>query len=194
MTGVGRPGYSPLPFYGRFFARVAEVPSSCWLWLGATAGRGYGVFHFNGRRRYAHQVAYEQNIGAIPAGLEIDHLCRVPRCVNPAHLEAVTHRENVLRSNGVSATAARRSCCIRGHEYTPENTYRSPQTGARTCVTCRAALLLANKDRSNELRRRRRATRRAPQCSWRHGDGTRCKRRTLSQSGLCFSHERENAS
>lgn len=86
----------------RFQSRVAPH-GDCLVWQGQTAGAGYGVFEFGGsaqrrNRMYAHRFAYEQAIGPIPDGLEIDHLCRNKLCVNPAHLEAVTHQENQRRA------------------------------------------------------------------------------------------------
>ena len=74
----------------------------CWVWFGAQCTpNGYGQLYITvdgvKKKLYVHRVAYELVIGNIPDGLEIDHLCRVRNCVNPDHLEAVTHRENILR-------------------------------------------------------------------------------------------------
>lgn len=107
----------------------------CQIWDGARSGRRYGGLGRGAERRLAHRVAYEQAHGPIPAGLEIDHLCRNPLCVNPDHLEAVTHRENVLRGVGPTALNARKTHCKRGHEFSPENTYRDP-AGGRRCRQC----------------------------------------------------------
>jgi hypothetical protein len=71
-------------------------------------------------------------VGPIPDGLVIDHLCRVRHCVNPAHMEPVTDRENVFR--GFAAITH----CPKGHEYTADNTYIPPSTGSRECRRCRA--------------------------------------------------------
>ena len=76
--------------------------SGCLLWTGGCSP--YGVLSLDGLYRYAHRVAYEIARGPIPAGLQIDHLCRTPACVNPDHLEAVTVSENVRR--GIRARAA----------------------------------------------------------------------------------------
>ena len=72
-------------------------PSACWLWVGSRQSMGYGNLSFGGRHQLAHRVAYQLGVGAIPDGLELDHLCRVLRCVNPAHLEPVTRQENLRR-------------------------------------------------------------------------------------------------
>ncbi|MFZ2529632.1 MAG: HNH endonuclease signature motif containing protein [Rhodococcus sp. (in: high G+C Gram-positive bacteria)] len=86
-------------------------------------------------------MAYELSVGDIPEGLVIDHLCRVRHCVNPAHLEPVTNRENTLRGDCVDANRERslsRTHCKHGHELTPKNTYIDPR-GYRECRTCRRA-------------------------------------------------------
>ena len=75
---------------------VAET--GCWLWNGGKNGSGYGTIYLPGTGSvYAHRYFYEHFIGKIPAGLEIDHLCKTRECVNPGHLEAVTHEENMRR-------------------------------------------------------------------------------------------------
>jgi hypothetical protein len=74
-------------------------------------------------------------VGPIPEGLTIDHLCRVRHCVNPAHLEAVSERVNILRGNGAGARNARKTHCVKGHAFTPDNLYRDYQ-GYRRCRRC----------------------------------------------------------
>lgn len=123
----------------RFWARV-EVghPLGCWEWVGALTDKGYGVTKWGGRHRPTHRVAYELLKGPIPDGLHIDHLCRVRHCVNPDHLEPVPLVENVLRGAGAPAVNARKTHCIRGHAFTPENTFHT-RRGGRECRICRAA-------------------------------------------------------
>lgn len=119
-----------------FWAKVKRT-SSCWLWTGAMRGTGYGHLAWQGSYRAAHRVAYELLVGPIPDGLVLDHLCRTPACVNPAHLEPVTQRTNVIdRGTGPFAKRARQTHCKRGHEFTPENTYIYPSRGVRYCRTC----------------------------------------------------------
>ena len=123
----------------RFWAKVERGASyACWPWTGALRN-GYGqvtITRDDGRRtRYAHRVAYEFANGEIPAGMEIDHLCRNPRCVNPRHLEVVTSRENVLRGTGPSARNARKTECKRGHPFDEANTYYR-SNGSRYCREC----------------------------------------------------------
>ena len=118
-----------------FWSKV-DRGDGCWLWQGRIAPNGYGRFSHGGKDLYAHRVAYELAGGVIPSGLQIDHLCRVRHCVNPAHLEAVTQRENLLRGEGLTAQNARAGVCKHGHEFTPENTYYRPDRPGRICVKC----------------------------------------------------------
>lgn len=123
----------------RFWEKVDKT-DDCWLWTGHTRG-GYGRLKIGSKHRQAHRLAYEWLVGPIPEGkAHLDHLCRVRHCVNPAHLEPVTHRENVLRGESVVAKQARQTHCKRGHEFTEENINqaRFRRTGHRLCEPCRA--------------------------------------------------------
>jgi hypothetical protein len=118
----------------RFWDKVDDDANSCWLWTAAIGHNGYGRFWFDGRHVRAHRFAYELLVGPIPEGMELDHLCRVRHCVNPAHLEIVEHRENMLRGDTIVALNSRKQACPRGHPFSPENTrvYR----GRRHCRAC----------------------------------------------------------
>lgn len=118
----------------RFWAKVDKT-DACWLWTAATT-RGYGQFGFEGRVQLAHRVAWTLLVGPIPDGLTIDHLCKVKHCVNPAHLEPVTIRENIVRADGTGGMNARKTHCPLGHAYDEENTYRK-SNGGRECRACR---------------------------------------------------------
>jgi len=135
----------------RFWSRVdVRADNECWLWQGHLIN-GYGVFcQSHADRIRAHRYAYETMVGAIPEGKELDHLCRVRNCVNPAHLEPVTNKENVLRGEGVTAQNARKTHCPHGHPYSGDNLYVTPK-GYRGCRECRRAAHRAWKVRIRAL-------------------------------------------
>lgn len=118
---------------GRFDDKIASR-DGCWQWAGATSN-GYGTLWIDGKTVYAHRVSLALVGVEIPAGMDVDHLCRNPRCVNPEHLEVVTHRENLLRGRGPSADAARREKCLYGHPLDGVLTRRSGHR-QRYCLTC----------------------------------------------------------
>jgi hypothetical protein len=123
----------------RFWPKVNKT-DTCWLWAAGRTTLGYGMFWDGKRVVCAHRFAYELLVGPVEPGRELDHTCRVPSCVNPKHLEPVTHRVNVGRGEAGAKSAAQQRAkthCPRGHEYTGENTYTNPSTGARHCRACR---------------------------------------------------------
>lgn len=121
----------------RWFWKSIEVTESgCWVKKTHTNIGGYTSFKVGDRPKMAHRHAYEVLIGPIPDGLQLDHLCRNPACVNPNHLEPVTSRENLLRSNGWGGVNARKTHCHKGHEFTPENTLIG-RDGRRVCRACK---------------------------------------------------------
>ena len=126
----------------RFWAKVDKC-GDCWIWSAGRLRNGYGQFRLPDKHVLAHRFAYELEVGLIPEGLTIDHLCRVRECVNPAHLEAVSLRENLLRAETFQGVNARKNECPKGHPYSEENTrmYR----GKRHCRSC---------DRARDARRR----------------------------------------
>lgn len=132
------PGRKAEPVSVRFWRKVDKRPDGCWIWTGAIHRSGYATFtdgsNSTQRTKWVHRLAYELLVGEIPAGLVLDHLCRVPLCVNPEHLEPVTQRENMLRSALIGGKAAQ-THCLRGHEFTPENTWRN-KNNQRWCKTC----------------------------------------------------------
>ena len=130
---------------------LAAGRGPCWLWTGKPDRDGYGQFYVGTHRFGAHCVSYRLADGETPLDTEVDHLCRVPACVNPTHLEAVNHTTNVLRGFAPSAENARKTHCSNGHEFTPENTYtRTNHPTWRACRICRVV-------RRSEYKRRKRA-------------------------------------
>jgi len=119
----------------RFVNHIKVDANGCWVWQAGRHSGGYGQFHQGGRALYAHRVAYTTYRGPIPEGLELDHLCRNPPCVNPAHLEPVTHQQNMARG-----LIAQKTHCAHGHPFTPETTYIR-RNGKRMCRVCQRASL-----------------------------------------------------
>ncbi len=121
----------------RIQTNVVIDDAGCWVWQRSKIPAGYGKISVNGRDLLAHRVAYEAFVGPIPDGLELDHLCRVRACCNPAHLEPVTRAENhrralPFRTGYVPFNAS--ETCPRGHSRA-ENTYVAP-SGHRKCRPC----------------------------------------------------------
>ncbi len=127
----------PLGLWSRLTSEPSEYRPDlgpCWIWHGATNGKGYGKFRIGPwgvSPDYVYRLTYKAFVGAIPAGLILDHLCRVSLCGNPRHVEPVTQQENCRRGlQGVLTTH-----CPRGHAYSPENLIARP-AGKRDCKIC----------------------------------------------------------
>lgn len=113
---------------------LCKIPElgPCWLWIGCTQYNGYGQITIDYKTLLVHRFAYELFKGPIPDDLEIDHLCRIKRCCNPVHLEAVTHSVNVSRATSFNGS---KTYCPQGHEYSELNTYITKK-GRRKCRRC----------------------------------------------------------
>lgn len=133
----------------KFWARVnfnGPIPifrpdlGPCWIWAGSRLTNGYARLPINNGKKnlLGHRVSYTLMKGKIPAGLQIDHLCRVRHCVNPHHLEAVTCRINLLRGKTLTAENAAKTICPKGHKYTKANTY-TDKDNCRHCRICKKA-------------------------------------------------------
>lgn len=126
-----------VPVAERFFAKVRKT-ETCWLWEGDVGenknGTLYGRFWIDGKNRPAHRVSLLLTYGSWPE-LPVDHKCRVPLCVNPAHLEPVTTQVNLLRGETLAAANARKTHCAKGHPFTGRNIMWRPD-GSRRCRTC----------------------------------------------------------
>lgn len=110
-----------------YLTSYIEDENGCWNYTGAINANGYGAI----LQTVAHRYFYKALVGDVPAGLQLDHLCMNKVCVNPQHLEPVTQAENIRRRSEAITH------CIKGHEFTEENTYRRPNRPARECKTCR---------------------------------------------------------
>jgi hypothetical protein len=120
-------------------SKIIKKDSGCWEWTGSIFKNQYGSYGQirMGRRcanrvLRAHRVSYEYFVGKIPDGLELDHLCHNTLCINPEHLEPVTHIENCRRRKDSGLPY-----CRHGHKYTLETTYIRPDNGRRECMMCR---------------------------------------------------------
>ena len=136
--------------------RVAySGPDGCWEWQGTKNESGYGLILRNGLGNVlAHRLALHVARRPVPDDRVVDHLCRNTSCVNPAHLDIVTDTVNILRGNGAGAKNARKTHCIHGHEFSPENTAiyypkRSAGRPTRSCRTCVRERLAIRKMRSD---------------------------------------------
>lgn len=124
---------------------LPEPNSGCWLWERGLNSAGYGMHAQRRVMRLAHKLAYEAINGAVPQGLELDHLCRVRCCINPDHLEAVSRRTNTLRGETRPAENVLKDRCPKGHPYAGGNLY-TRANGHRVCRACAA-------ERAREKRR-----------------------------------------
>jgi hypothetical protein len=127
------------PSVREFIDQWSDHPDECWPWDRAMYENGYGRARVNrvgGKPSgtTAHRAVYSALVGPIPDGLDLDHLCRNRACANPAHVEPVTRRENLLRGHTLPAANVAKTHCLRGHEFTPENT--RIQRGTRACREC----------------------------------------------------------
>ncbi len=120
----------------------------CWVWEGCRDRNGYGRVTINYKTMFVHRAVYEEIIGPIPAGLEIDHLCRNTKCYNPEHLEAVTHAENVRRGDH---HCRRKTHCPQGHPYSGKNLIIGGKRRRNTDRICR----ICHRDHQRAYRRRK---------------------------------------
>jgi hypothetical protein len=123
----------------RIASRSRLTPEGCWEWQGSKTPKGYGRIRVGEKLHYVHRIAYEVHVTEIPAGTQLDHLCRNRACVNPSHLEPVTNRVNTIRGDAGRLLGARnseKSHCPQGHPYDGDNLRIGPH-GWRYCRACR---------------------------------------------------------
>jgi hypothetical protein len=143
----------------RFADKVGEADANgCLPWLATKDQNGYGRF-FTGRRNEtgnrvdepAHRISYLLSGGEIPDGYVIDHLCRNPACVNPAHLEPVTRRENAMRGDHPNVIAHLQRTCRRGHDLSLHGRI-APSTGRYRCRLCNTIMQRERRNRVQSAR------------------------------------------
>jgi len=136
------------PTLAKLLGRIVHSASGCWEFP-SNNGNGYGRLRHCGRMLYAHRVSYELHVGPVPEGMQIDHLCRNRRCVNPEHLDAVSQAENLQRA------AASITACPAGHAYDQKNTtFKDTETGRhRRCAECHRAQERSRRRRLKEKSR-----------------------------------------
>lgn len=153
-----------------------ELSNGCRVWRGRKSNGGYGVLAVSRlageNQAYVHCIAWELEHGPVAEGLELDHLCRNRACFNTAHLEPVTPRENVRRSQSFAAKHARKTHCPQGHEYTPENT-RLSKRNERSCRVCHRKRQ-CELQKTPEYKAKRRQKNKYAQCKQREY-GVRCE-------------------
>jgi hypothetical protein len=143
----------PVTFWARTRIEDTGYRTPCIAWTAFKLPNGYGRVSFKGQLLYTHRLAYQEQIGPIPEGLMIDHLCRNRACVNVDHLEPVTNRVNILRGETVPAAMAAKTHCPQGHPYDEANTVWVSGGHHRRCLACGTA--------TNEARNERRRNERA---------------------------------
>ena len=137
---------------GRLMAKT-DTSGVCWLWQGYTNVKGYGSIKCGDGARLVHRLAYELFVLPIPAGLEIDHLCSVRNCINPDHLEAVTHDENISRGLSLKHQAMK-THCPQGHAYRGANLIVRKNSRGQNYRICRICARASDR-RFREKRKQR---------------------------------------
>lgn len=138
-----------VPLLKRFASKVIiDRDTDCLTWVGGKTGSGYGSIQTDAPERkqiLAHRLSYFMANGEWAD--EVDHLCRNKLCVNPNHLEAVSHMENMHRADRALGIRSHKTHCPQGHEYSELNTYTNPKTNRRSCRICGRAAQAAYKRR-----------------------------------------------
>lgn len=114
----------------RFYSKVKKT-NNCWIWTSKKHVRGYGLFNIKGVSYRAHRIAFQLSGSVLDPRMVLDHLCKNTSCVNPEHLEEVTHAENTMRGISFTALNSKKTQCPKGHEYD-----RVDYRGRRCCSVC----------------------------------------------------------
>ena len=119
----------------RVLSRITVNNQGCWEWKSPLHDGGYATMSVDDKSQYIHRLIYEYYHGQIQSDLQIDHLCRNRKCVNPIHLELVTQKENIMRGKGVGVLNSLKTQCPKGHPYTKENLIMY-KDGSKKCRIC----------------------------------------------------------
>ena len=119
----------------RFWSKTNLV-GPCWVWKSAKNNKGYGFFHLGDKVVLAHRLSYQMYYGLVPKDKELDHLCKNTLCVNPTHLEPVTHKENTMRGDTITSDFSKRTHCKNGHEFKGDDFYWRSDGKGRRCRIC----------------------------------------------------------
>jgi hypothetical protein len=143
----------------RLLAKIQrDEATGCWNWTGGHHPDGYGLISVHDKTRPAHRVSFELYREPIPEKMQIHHICRNKRCVNPNHLSFHTCREHLLLDDTLAAANTAKTHCPKGHPYFGENLYVSP-CGDRHCRTCKRAADLHRYHHDEAWRARRKKAR-----------------------------------
>jgi hypothetical protein len=146
----GCPHISDAEYIARYRARTKLTESGCWLWQGFVQKTGYGDVSYRGRQRRIHRVMYEICNGPLIPGLDVCHSCDNPSCINPAHLWQGTTQENMRDASAKGRIyLQRKTHCLRGHEFTPENTRVYGNRHGHTMRKCLECQRLRNRKSSD---------------------------------------------
>lgn len=135
------------PLIDRILRRIKKLPDGCWEWTGSLS-YGYGILTYKRKRMRVHICTFNHFVGPVPVRSELDHLCKNKRCCNPDHLEPVSHRVNILRSDHPNVVLMHRGVCKRGHAIAGDNALPTSD-GRIRCKKCRQRI-----ERESILRRK----------------------------------------
>jgi hypothetical protein len=124
------------------------LDTGCWTLDKKPGAVGYQLLRIDGKTVTVHRWLYQRVVEPIPAEMQLDHMCRNRACINPDHLEVVTQTENLIRGDGFAGLNARKTECLRGHEFTPANTIVRQGRPGRQCRTCTYVANAASKART----------------------------------------------
>lgn len=133
---------------------IVDTETNCWNWIGSRSGR-YSDFYLDNKKMAAHRLMYFIFNFELDDSLSIDHLCRNTHCVNPKHLEQVTHRENVLRGVGPTAINSKKDACKNGHKFSGEKI--RVFKNSRKCLTCKSDYDRKYNEKNKEKKRKQAA-------------------------------------